>query len=104
MWEYKKVTEQNIEELTAAAELFKALGSPVRLAIVRLLTTQPATVTELVRELGVSQPLVSQHLKLLRQLKLVTATRQGQHQTYRLADEHVSHIVGDAIEHTKEQP
>ena len=49
-----------------------------------------------------SQPLVSQHLRVLRGQQLVISTVHGQFHTYQLSDEHVSHIVGDAIEHAKE--
>ena len=50
----------------ATADLFKALSSPLRLAIVHAVHESPKCVHELVTELGVSQPLVSQHLRVLR--------------------------------------
>jgi len=96
-------TQENIAEVSKAAELFKALGSPVRLAILWQLTDRPSTVNELAEFLQVSQPLMSQHLRVLRQHQLVSSTARGQYHTYQLTDEHVSHIVRDAIEHTKEQ-
>ncbi len=96
-------TQENIEAVSKAAELFKALGSPVRLAILWKLSERPSTVNELAELLDVSQPLMSQHLRVLRQHQLVNSTVNGQYHTYQLADEHVSHIVGDAIEHTRER-
>jgi DNA-binding transcriptional ArsR family regulator len=85
-----------------AAELLKALSAPVRLALVQLLTAGPRCVHELVDALGLPQPLVSQHLKTLRAAGLVAATRDGREVRYRLADDHVAHITGDALAHSAE--
>ena len=52
---------------------------------------------------AVSQPLLSQHLKVLREAGLVTTTRRGTEITYQLADAHVGHIVNDAIRHSQEE-
>lgn len=62
----------------------------------------PRYVHDLVSSLGVSQSLVSQHLRVLRSAQLVVADRRGREVEYRLADEHVAHIVNDAIRHTEE--
>jgi DNA-binding transcriptional ArsR family regulator len=88
--------------LQAATELLKALASPVRLGIVRELATRGMPVHELVAALGVSQPLVSQHLRVLRASRIVTARRQAREVQYTLADDHVAHIVLDAIRHATE--
>lgn len=57
---------------------------------------------ELVDAIGVSQPLVSQHLRVLRASRIVTARRQAREIEYTLTDEHVAHIVLDAIRHAAE--
>jgi ArsR family transcriptional regulator, zinc-responsive transcriptional repressor len=88
--------------LQAATDLLKALASPVRLGIVRELATRGMPVHELVAALGVSQPLVSQHLRVLRASRIVTARRQAREVEYSLADDHVAHIVLDAIRHARE--
>jgi ArsR family transcriptional regulator, zinc-responsive transcriptional repressor len=93
--------------LSGAADLLKALASPVRLATIVELREGPRCVHELqtaFRTSGreVSQPLLSQHLKVLRDADLVTATRRGTEITYQLADAHVGHIVDDAILHSRE--
>ena len=93
------ITEQS---LLAASELLKALASPVRMGIVRELASGARPVHELVDTLGVSQPLVSQHLRVLRASRIVTARRQAREMEYSLADEHVAHIVLDAIRHAGE--
>lgn len=84
-----------------AAELFKALSAPSRVAILRLLDT-PHTVTALVEATGITQPLVSQHLRVLREARLVTVERAGREALYEVADRHISHVVEDAITHVLE--
>ncbi|MGQ0617991.1 MAG: ArsR/SmtB family transcription factor [Acidimicrobiia bacterium] len=88
--------------LVAASDLLRALASEHRLAIVRELATGPRCVHELVDALGVSQSLVSQHLRVLRASQLVRTERQGREVAYSLADDHVAHIVADAIAHAGE--
>jgi DNA-binding transcriptional ArsR family regulator len=87
----------------AAGDLLKVLAAPVRLAIVMELADQPRFVHELVERLGLSQPLVSQHLRVLRGARLVRVERHGRGAAYSLADQHVAHIVADAIQHSKEE-
>jgi DNA-binding transcriptional ArsR family regulator len=87
----------------AAGELLKVLAAPARLAIVTELAQQPRFVHELVARLGMSQPLVSQHLRVLRGARLVGVERRGREAVYSLADQHVAHIVADAVQHSKEE-
>jgi DNA-binding transcriptional ArsR family regulator len=82
--------------------LLKALASPVRLGIVRELASGGRRVHELVATLGVSQPLVSQHLRVLRASRIVTARRRAREIEYTLTDDHVARIVLDAIRHAGE--
>ncbi|MGH9091396.1 MAG: ArsR/SmtB family transcription factor [Acidimicrobiales bacterium] len=94
--------------LVGAADLLKALASPVRLATIVELGQGPRRVHDLQKLLDasgreVSQPLLSQHLKVLREAGLVTTTRRGTEITYELADTHVGHIVDDAIRHAQEE-
>ena len=89
-------------DVEAGAALLKALASPLRLAIVLELQHEARCVHELVDALGASQPLVSQHLKTLRDAGLIAGTRRGREIEYRLADEHVLHVVQDAIAHALE--
>ncbi|ARD41645.1 ArsR/SmtB family transcription factor [Actinomyces gaoshouyii] len=91
-----------LDEDSAVIRLFKALANPVRATIIHRLTRGNADVTELVELTGVSQPLVSHHLRVLREAHLVEARRDGRRQSYSIIDEHVAHIVLDAIKHTKE--
>ena len=64
----------------------------------------PLCVHELVDRLGASQPLVSQHLRVLRGADVVRGVRRGKEIAYEIADAHVAHIVADALRHTGETP
>jgi DNA-binding transcriptional ArsR family regulator len=88
--------------LAATAALFKVLGSESRLFLLRLLAAEPATVSSLTAHSGLSQPLVSQHLKTLREAGIITVSRTGREAEYQLADHHIAHVVDDAIAHVLE--
>lgn len=90
------------DRFVAGAELLRALANPLRLAVVDQLHDGPRCVHELVDALGVSQPLVSQHLRVLRGARVITGERRGREVAYRLTDDHVAHIVGDALRHASE--
>jgi DNA-binding transcriptional ArsR family regulator len=90
-------------DLEGASELLRALANPHRLAIVLELEGGPRCVHELVEALAISQPLASQHLKVLRAGRLVRTQRRGREIAYSLGDEHVSHIVRDAVVHATER-
>lgn len=87
----------------AAGELLRALAAPIRVAIVTELAEGQRCVHELVDALGVAQPLVSQHLRVLRGAGVVTGARRGREIAYSLVDEHVAHIVADAVSHAREE-
>ncbi len=88
--------------LQEAAQFFKVLGNESRLLLLRTLEKEPSTVGGLVDKTGMSQPLVSQHLRSLRQVGLVDSNRQGKEVVYTLSDLHVAHVVDDALIHVQE--
>ncbi|TFV58398.1 ArsR family transcriptional regulator [Mycobacterium sp. PS03-16] len=88
--------------LDTAGELLRALAAPVRIAIVLQLRHSARCVHELVDALGVPQPLVSQHLRILKQAGVVASERSGREVLYRLVDAHLAHIVTDAVAHAEE--
>lgn len=57
---------------------FKALGEPTRLKILRMLAEQDLCVCDLEEVLQISQPRISQHLKVLKQAGLVQVRREAQ--------------------------
>lgn len=71
---------------TKLAALFKALGDPTRLRILKLLAGRsgPLCVGALARNLGVSQPAISQHLRVLKGLHMVEGHRMGVRVHYRI--------------------
>lgn len=91
-----------MSDLEDAAGLLRAFGNPTRLGILVELTRGGRCVHELVSTLGASQPLVSQHLKVLHSAGVLAATRRGKEVVYSIADRHVSRIAMDAIAHAKE--
>jgi ArsR family transcriptional regulator len=75
------------------AELFQALAHPTRIRILELLSTGERTVQDLQGALGLSQPVVSQQLAVLRARLLVTTRRMGTTSCYALR----SPLVGDLL-------
>lgn len=100
-YSYMRMTEY--DDFEAATELFKALASPTRLRILSALSEKPLCVHELTEILGVRQPLVSQHLRILRSAHLLAGQRNGKEIIYSLMDGHVSEIINDALTHSKEK-
>jgi ArsR family transcriptional regulator, zinc-responsive transcriptional repressor len=90
------------EILDGAGEILRALAAPVRIAIVLQLHHSQRCVHELVDALGVPQPLVSQHLRILKSAGVVAGERAGREVMYRLVDQHLAHIVLDAVAHAGE--
>ena len=89
-------------DVQAAAELLSALSAPLRLSIMVLLDEHGTRcVHQLVDALGVPQPLVSQHLRVLRSAELVVGERQQREVHYRLVDAHVGSIVRAALDHAR---
>jgi ArsR family transcriptional regulator, cadmium/lead-responsive transcriptional repressor len=73
-------------ELAPAAALFRSLGDPGRLAILRRLVEQPARVADLVEALGLAQSTVSKHLACLRDCGLVVSEPVGRASVFRLSE------------------
>ncbi|HEX4868071.1 MAG TPA: metalloregulator ArsR/SmtB family transcription factor [Acidimicrobiales bacterium] len=66
------------------AEVLKALAEPRRWEIVELLSCEELCVCHLAEHLGIAQPLVSHHLRVLREAGLVESERHRQWTYYRL--------------------
>jgi len=90
--------------LAAAGDLLRALAAPVRIAIVLQLLESARCVHDLVDALGVTQPLISQHLRVLKSAGVVHGERRGREVVYALVDDHLAHIVVDAVAHAEESP
>ncbi len=67
----------NKREREMTAEVLKAMAHPVRLGVIELLASGEKTCTELFEQLGCSQSMMSQQLKILCHQKLVSIRREG---------------------------
>ena len=104
-----EMPDQSLGPLSATdaeqlAEIMQALASLVRLRILNVLRARPTTVTELSDQLDLGQTTVSNHLRLLRHLSLVTGSRDGRHVHYALFDDHVTELLDAAIGHLEHIP
>lgn len=90
------------EQFGPSVAIFSALANPLRLAIAHHLMHRPHSVSELYTCLGISQPLASHHLRILREAHVIDREQRGRATIYRLKDHHISHIVLDVYEHTRE--
>jgi ArsR family transcriptional regulator len=77
------------------ARVFKALADPARLRLVSLIAAQrdgEACTCELIEPLGLSQPTVSHHLRVLREAGLLSRERRGQWVYYRIVPEQLAAV------------
>ncbi len=72
-------------DIEPAVALFRSLGDPARLAIVRRLAVGEARVAELTRDLGLAQSTVSSHVACLKDCGLVAGRMEGRRVFYSLA-------------------
>gem|GEM_PF-1851845 len=78
---------ENIENQDIQALQLKAMGDRRRLAIIHFLASHPggeATVNEITEAMGISQPAVSQHLKILQSAGLLQISRRANFRYYRI--------------------
>lgn len=92
-------SQQYIQPL---ADVFKVLGDPTRLRILRVLMNQEVCVRDIADELGMGQSAVSHQLRILRDARLVQFRRDGKTIYYSLADAHVFTLLDVGLEHVAE--
>lgn len=85
-----------IRDLPALARRFHALADEKRLRILDLLGGGELCVCDLVAKVGVSQPLLSFHLRILREAGLVSDRRAGRRVHYSLVPQGVGELEGAA--------
>lgn len=81
-----------------AARTLHILGSPIRLQIIDMLRDGSLPVRDMVNALGVTQPLVSQHLKVLKDANFVTSERNGRLNIYSLSSNALVNLIDTTIE------
>jgi DNA-binding transcriptional ArsR family regulator len=79
-----------------------ALGDPTRLAIFEMLGDHPQAVNQLAAGMPVSRPAVSQHLRILKEARLVRDRREGARRIYELDPEGVA-MLRDHFAHLWDQ-
>lgn len=90
------------DELIDLAELFKVFADSTRVKILYDLFDGPKNVTEITNDLEMNQSAISHQLRILKNSKLVEATRDGKEMIYQLADDHVKLIIATGLEHIEE--
>lgn len=70
--------------VSGPSEVLDALGDPTRRAVLERLRRGPLAVGDIARDLPVSRPAVSQHLRVLRRAGLVAERREGARRVYRV--------------------
>jgi len=89
------ITESRIssEVLSRAAAVIRCLGHPLRLRLLEALESGEKTVSELQEYAGASQPMVSQHLMVLKAHGIVDLRRRGSHVLYWVTEPKVKVIL-----------
>jgi DNA-binding transcriptional ArsR family regulator len=82
--------------------MFRLMGDPTRLRIVLACLPGPLPVGAIARRLGLSSSLVSHHLRLLRAARVMRGQRHGKQVHYGVADEHISRVFLDMLDHVAE--
>jgi len=75
------------------AKIFKAISDPVRLEIIEFLHRGERCVCEIFPHVGIVQPLVSRHLKILKDCGLVKERREGNRRLYSVTDSRIFEVI-----------
>ena len=90
-----KVTTRlrSLELAHSLLPVLKAISDECRLAILLTLSEESKTVVELTDQLGIAQPLVSHHLKALRDVGLIVVTPEGRSNRYSICCDAVNEPI-----------
>lgn len=75
------------------AKLFRALSDPVRLEILEFLRDGEKCVCEIIPQLNLVQPLVSRHLKILKNCGIVSYRKEGNRRLYSITNSQIFEIL-----------
>ena len=90
------------EELYSLADFFKVFADSTRIRILYVLLCSETCVCDIAQLLGMTQPAISHQLRILKQMDLVKARRDGKTIFYSLADDHIVSILSQGMEHIRE--
>jgi ArsR family transcriptional regulator, nickel/cobalt-responsive transcriptional repressor len=85
----------------SVADTMQALATPSRVRILGRLRSRPSSVNALAEAVEMEPSAVSHQLRLLRHLGFVVGRREGRHVVYDLHDDHVAHLLEEAISHVE---
>jgi DNA-binding transcriptional ArsR family regulator len=91
------------EIFATLAETFSALADSNRAKILHSLLDQELCVCDIASVIGISDSAVSQHLRILRTLRMVKQRKDGRMMYYSLNDDHVRKLLELSLEHTIHQ-
>src|SRR5437763_12240120 len=91
------------EEYRALASIFSALADPTRAKIIYSLLNQELCTCDLAAISGISESAVSQHLAVLRRLRLVKSRRAGKVIYHSLDDPHIGTLLAVCLEHVRDE-
>lgn len=78
------------------ARFLRCIGEPTRLQIIKLLTQGEKYVSEIVRALDKDQPLISHHLRSLKECNILRERQEAQKVYYGLSDDRLAKLVRDS--------
>lgn len=89
----------SIAQADQIATIMQGMAAPARVRVLAELQRQPRTVSELGASLEMTQTTLSNHLRVLRILGLVTTQRDGRFVRYSLHDAHVAELLSATLSH-----
>ena len=92
------------EGYASIAETFRALADTNRSKIVHSLLQQELCVCDLAAVVGISESATSQHLRVLRNLRVVKGRRSGKMMYYSVDDDHIRVLLGVCLRHLDHEP
>lgn len=100
----RSVSEQmpTEEVLYSLADFFKLFSDKTRVGILLALSLSEMCVCDLSMLLKMKQPAISQHLKSLRQMRIVKTRREGKAIFYALDDDHIRTVLNTGLNHIDE--
>lgn len=86
------IKARDMTQLELIADFFTIFTNPKRIQILQLLREKELTVSEIASRTSLPQPTVSQHLKILRDKRIITSKRRGNKCYYTVEDERIYQV------------
>ena len=99
-----KASKPSAEEIDRLVEIMKAASHPIRMEILVELLHSPSCVNDIHTRLGITQPVASQHLTILRTSRLVRFEREGTTRCYWLRNPEVIRLLLEVLDRDSSAP